>query len=69
MSIKQYDVRFMQLSRYACSRIGTWRSRKDETIYKGLRLEIISKLILFQLQIYIHAMEKALEVERDMMED
>ena len=69
MSIKQYDARCMQLSRYACSRIGTWRSRKDETIYKGLRLEIISKLILFQLQIYIHVVEKALEIEWDMLED
>jgi len=36
---------------------------------RRLRPNIKRKLILFQLQIYVQAMEKVLEVERDMLKD
>ena len=42
---------------------------KMKRFMRGLRPEIRSKLIPFQLQNYVRAVEKALEVERDIMED
>ena len=67
MSINQYDVGFTQLSRCAAGLVR--EAERTKKFVRGLRPEIRSKLISFQLQIYIHAVEKALEVELDMLED
>jgi len=45
------------------------RANKTKRFVRRLRLEIRSKLVSFQFQIYIQAIEKALEVERDILED
>ena len=68
MSVSQYDIKFTQLSRYA---IGLVREEADrmERFFKGLRPKIRSKLIPFQLKVFVQAVEKALEVERDILED
>ena len=42
---------------------------KTKRFVRGLKPEVRSKLIPFQLQIYSQAVEKALEVERDMQEN
>ena len=68
MSVSQYDIKFTQLSRYA---IGLVREESDrmKRFVRGLRPEIRSKLVPFQLQVYVQAVEKALEVERDILEN
>ena len=68
MSVSQYDTYFTQLSRYA---VGLVREEADriKRFVRGLRPEIRSRLIPFQLQNYVRAEEKALEVEQDIMED
>jgi len=68
MSVSQYDIKFTQLSRYA---IGLVREEADRTkrFVRVLRPEIRRKPVPFQLQIYVQAMEKALEFERDILED
>jgi len=68
MSVNQYDARFTQLLRYAVGLICK-EAEGMERFVRGLRTEIGSKLILFQLQIYIQAVEKALEVQRDILEE
>jgi len=68
MSVNQYDVKFTQLSRYAAGLVRE-ESERTKRFVRGLKPEIRSKLIPFQLQIYIQAVEKALEVERDILED
>ena len=68
MSVSQYDIKFTQLSRYAAELV---RKEADRTkrFVRGLRPEIRSKLVPFQLQNYVQAVEKALKVERDILED
>ena len=68
MMANQYDTKFSQLSRYV---EGLIRNEADRTkkLVKGLKTEIRSKLITLQLKIYMQAVEKALEVEADMLED
>jgi len=68
MLVNQYDIKFTQLWRYAK---GLVREEADRTkrFVRGLRPEIRSKLVPFQLQVYVQAVEKALEVERDILED
>ena len=67
-SVNQYDAKFTQLSRYT---VGLIREEAERTkrLMRGLNPEIRSKLIQFQLQIHIQVVEKALEVERDILED
>jgi len=66
--MSQYDIRFTQLSRCA---VGLVREEEDRTksFVWGLRHEIRSKLVPFQLQNYVQAVEKALDVERDILKD
>ena len=68
MSASQYDIKFTQLSRYVAELV---REEADRTkrFIRGLRPKIRCKLVPFQLQNYVQAVEKALEVERDIMED
>ena len=68
MWVMRYDVKFTQLLWYA------WRLVKEEVkntkrFLRGLKPRIKSKLVSFQLRIYSQALEKALEVERDMYEN
>ena len=42
---------------------------RTKKIVRGLKLEVRSKLIPFQLQVYSQAVEKVLEVERNMQEN
>ena len=60
MSVSQYDIRFTQLSRYAVGLV--WEEvNRTKRFVRGLRPEIRSKLVPFQLQNYVQAVEKALE--------
>jgi len=68
MSVSQYDIKFTQLLRYAL-RLVREESDRTKRFVRSLRPEIRSKLVPFQLQIYVQTVEKALEVERDIMED
>ena len=68
MTVNQYEVKFTQLSRYA-GKLVSEEEDKTNRFVRGLRLEIRSQLVPFQLQIYNQAAEKALEVERDMQEN
>ena len=68
MTVSQYEIKFTQLSRYAGKLVSEeedWTKR----FVRGLRPEIRSQLVPFQLQIYSQAVEKALEVERDLQEN
>ena len=65
--MSQYEVKFTQLSRYAETLVSEGEDRTKRFV-RGLKPEVRSKLIPFQLQIYTQAVEKALEVERDMQE-
>ena len=61
----EYDAKFTQLSRYVD---GLVKDEEEMTkrFVRGLKQEIRSKLIPFQLQVYVDAMEIAFEVEMDM---
>ena len=65
MTVNQYDTKFTQLFRYA---EGLIRNKVDKTkkFVKGLKTEIRSKLIPFQLKEYMQDVEKSLEIEADM---
>ena len=67
LTVSQYEAKFTQLSRYAEKLVSEEEDRAKRFV-RGLRPEIRSKLIPFQLQIYGQAVEKALEIERDMQE-
>ena len=67
LTVSQYEAKFTQLSRYAEKLVSEEEDRAKRFV-RGLKPEIRSKLIPFQLQIYSQAVEKALEIERDMQE-
>ena len=66
--MSQYEVKFIQLSRYAEKLVSEEEDRTKRFV-RGLKPKVRSKLIPFLLQIYNQAVEKALEVERDMQEN
>ena len=68
MTVSQYEAKFTQLSRYAGKLVSKEEDRTKRFV-RGLRSGIRSQLVPFQLQIYSQAVEKALEVERDMQEN
>ena len=68
LTVNQYEIKFTQLSRYAGKLVSEEEDRTKRFV-RGLRPEIRSQLIPFQLQIYSQAVEKALEVERDLQEN
>ena len=68
MTINQYITKFTQLSRYAKGLIKNEADRTKKFI-KSLKTVIKSKLISLQLKIYMQVVEKALEVEADLLED
>jgi len=65
LTVNQYEVKFTQLSRYAEKLLSEEEDRTKRFV-RGLKSEVRSKLIPFQLQVYSQAVEKALEVERNM---
>ena len=67
MTVSHYEVKFTQLLRYPDKLVSEEEDRTKRFV-RGLRLGIRSQLVPFQLQIYSQAVEKALEVERDMQE-
>jgi len=67
MTVNQYDVKFTQLSRYA-EKLVFEEEKRMKRFVRGLKSEIESKLVPFQLQIYSQTMEKSLKVERHMQE-
>ena len=67
LTVSQYEAKFTQLSRYAEKLVSEEEDRTKRFV-RGLRPEIRSKLIPFQLQVYSQAVEKAMEIERDMQE-
>ena len=68
MTVNLYDSKFTQLSRYAEGLVRNEANRTKKFI-KGLKAEIRSKLIPLQLKLYMQAVEKALEIKADMLED
>jgi len=67
-TVSHYEAKFTQLSRYAEKLVSEEEDRTKRFV-RGLRPEIRSKLIPFQLQVYSQAVEKAMEIERDMQEN
>ena len=67
LTVSQYEAKFTQLSRYAEKLVSEEEDRAKRFV-RGLRPEIRSKLVPFQLQVYSQAVEKALEIESDMQE-
>ena len=67
LTVSQYEAKFTQLSRYAEKLVSEEEDRTKRFV-RGLKPEIRSKLIPFQLQVYSQAVEKALKIERDMQE-
>jgi len=68
MTIAQYDAWFTQLSRYARGLVRN-EAEKMKKFIRGLMLGIKSWLVSFQLHLYIQAVKRASELERDMQEN
>ena len=68
MTVSHYEVKFTQLLRYPDKLVSEEEDRTKRFV-RGLRSGIRSQLVPFQIQIYSQAVEKALEVKRDMQEN
>ena len=66
--MSQYKIKFTQLSRYA-GKLVSEKEDRTKRFVRDLKPEIRRKIVPFQLQIYSQAVEKALEVEKDMQEN
>ena len=68
MTVIEYDSKFTQLSRYPQGLVKDEEERTKRFV-RGLRSEIRSKLVLLRLQVYLHTVETALKLERDMQDN
>jgi len=68
MTVTEYDNRFTQLSTYAQGLVKD-KEERTKRFVRGLRSEIRNKFVPLRLQVCLHVVETALEVERDMQDN